>query len=99
MEALGCGCFSGCSSLISITVPSDVLIDTSRGVVETIFEDCQKLEKVIFKGEVSSDSDTNFGGLPKTCNIFVPEEYLQEYKNAFKGYPNIYPSREEAKGR
>ena len=93
VEFLGCGCFSGCSSLISITVPSDVSIDTSRGV-ETIFEDCKKLEKVIFKGELSSDSDTNFWGLSKTCNIFVPEEYLQEYKNAFKGYPNIYPSRE-----
>lgn len=59
VTSLGNSCFSGCSSLISITVPSDVLIDTSRGV-ETIFEDCQKLEKVIFKGVLSSDSDTNF---------------------------------------
>jgi len=79
---LGYGCFSGCSVLTSITIPSSV---TSLG--EWCFRHCSGLETVYFKGK--EPENTSQSEIPTTTIIKVPKEYLQDYKDAF-GYNYKY---------
>ena len=74
-----------CSGLTSITIPSSV---TSLGF--DCFADCRSLETVYFKGKVP-ERMWNGRGIPTTCIIKVPSEYLQDYKHAFgTDYKYIY---------
>lgn len=88
VTSLGDGCFRGCSGLISITIPSSV-----ASLDDYCFSDCSGLEIVYFKGKVPKFSlYSGFKpGIPTTCIIKVPSEYLQDYKHAFgKDYKYIY---------
>ena len=77
--------YVNCSGLTSITIPSSV---TSLG--SDCFRDCKSLETVYFKGKVP-ERMWNGRGIPTTCIIKVPSEYLQDYKHAFgKDYKYIY---------
>lgn len=44
---------------------------------------CIGLETVCFKGKVPERIRGYGGGIPTTCIIKVPSEYLQDYKDAF----------------
>lgn len=83
VTSLGGNCFSG-SGLTSITIPSSV---TSLGGY--CFVDCTNLESIYFKGKCSyfiSNAE-----IPKACIIYVPAEYLQDYKDALGAdYKYIY---------
>lgn len=70
--------------MTSITIPSSV---TSLG--ESCFRNCTNLESIYFKGKRPYRiSDAEF---PKTCIIYVPAEYLQDYKDALgSDYKYIY---------
>ena len=88
VTSLGGGCFRGCSGLTSITIPSSV-----ASLDDYCFSDCSGLEIVYFKGKVPKFSlYSGFKpGIPTTCIIKVPTEYLQAYKDAFgKDYKYIY---------
>ena len=77
------GCFVGCSSLTSITIPSSV---TSWYIS---LEGCNNLESLYFKGK--NPLITESAEIPKTCIIYVPAEYLQDYKDALGAdYKYIY---------
>ena len=77
--------YVNCSGLTSITIPSPV---TSLG--SDCFRDCKSLETVYFKGKVP-ERMWNGRGIPTTCIIKVPSEYLQDYKDAFgENYKYIY---------
>ena len=84
VTSLGYECFSGCKGLTSITIPSSV---TSLGV--GCFKSCANLESIYFKGKRPyriSDAE-----ISKTCIIYVPAEYLQDYKDALGAdYKYIY---------
>ena len=84
VTSLGSNCFFECIGLTSITIPSSV---TSLG--ESCFRDCTNLESIYFKGKRPYRiSDAEF---PKTCIIYVPAEYLQDYKDALgSDYKYIY---------
>ena len=84
VTSLGNQCFSECSGLTSITIPSSV---TSLGGY--CFLHCSKLESIYFKGKCpDSISDAE---IPKACIIYVPAEYLQDYKDALgSDYKYIY---------
>ena len=84
VTSLGFSCFSECSGLTSITIPSSV---TSLGGY--CFLHCSKLESIYFKGKCpDSISDAE---IPKACIIYVPAEYLQDYKDALGAdYKYIY---------
>lgn len=78
------GCFSSCSGLISIMIPSSV---TSLG--EYCFANCTNLESIYFKGK--SPNRISEADISKTCIIYVPAEYLQDYKDALgSDYKFIY---------
>lgn len=83
VTSLGGNCFSG-SGLTSITIPSSV---TSLGGY--CFVDCTNLESIYFKGKCSyfiSNAE-----IPKACIIYVPAEYLQDYKDVLgPDYKFIY---------
>ena len=52
---------------------------------------CIGLETVCFKGKVPERIRGYGGGIPTTCIIKVPSEYLQDYKDAFgENYKYIY---------
>ena len=84
VTSLGQGCFCGCSSLTSITIPSSV-----TSLWKDCFAGCTNLESIYFKGKKPySLSDVK---ISKTCIIYVPAEYLQDYKNALgSDYKFIY---------
>lgn len=84
VTAIGDKCFYLCKDLTSITIPSSV---TSLGGY--CFLHCSKLESIYFKGKCpDSISDAE---IPKACIIYVPAEYLQDYKDALGAdYKYIY---------
>ena len=84
VTSLGDFCFLGCSSLTSITIPSSVTL-----LGHGCYVDCSNLESLYFKGK--SPNSISDAGIPKTCIIYVPAEYLQDYKDALGAdYKFIY---------
>lgn len=84
VTAIGDNCFAYCQSLISVTIPSSV---TSLG--EKSFYYCTNLESIYFKGK--TPKRIGYLPIPTTCIIYVPAEYLQDYKDALGfGYDYIY---------
>ena len=85
VASLGASCFSGCSGLTSITIPSSV---TSLG--RFCFYDCLNLESVYFEGKYCKSNYADLE-IPTTSIIKVPTEYLQDYKDSFgSDYKYIY---------
>ena len=84
VTSLGSNCFFECIGLTSITIPSSV-----TSLRESCFRNCTNLESIYFKGKRPYRiSDAEF---PKTCIIYVPAEYLQDYKDALgSDYKYIY---------
>ena len=84
VTSLGDYCFQFCSGLTSITISSSV---TSLGY--RCFYKCTNLESIYFKGKTPNRiSDAE---ISKTCIIYVPAEYLQDYKDALGAdYKYIY---------
>ena len=84
VTSFGGSCFWQCRGLTSITIPSSV---TSFG--ESCFLYCKNLESMYFKGKKPNHiSEAN---ISKTCIIYVPAEYLQDYKDALGAdYKYIY---------
>ena len=81
---MGQSCFENCRVLTSITISSSV---TSFGY--NCFEGCSKLESIYFKGKAPNRISN--ASISKTCIIYVPAEYLQDYKDALgPDYKYIY---------
>ena len=81
---LGDDCFSNCIGLTSVTIPSSV---TYLG--HNCFADCSNLESIYFIGRKPARIISN--AIPKACIIYVPAEYLQDYKDALgTDYKYIY---------
>ena len=81
---LGDDCFSYCIGLTSVTIPSSV---TYLG--HNCFADCSNLESIYFIGRKPARIISN--AIPKACIIYVPAEYLQDYKDALgTDYKYIY---------
>ena len=81
VTSIGSYCFGWCSSLTSITIPSSV---NSLGGL--CFNSCINLETVSFKGKLPvlyGTSSYSQLAIPTYCDIKVPAEYLQDYKDAF----------------
>ena len=84
VTSLGSYCFFECIGLTSITIPSSV---TFLG--ESCFRNCINLESIYFKGK--KPDDISSAEIPKTSIIYVPAEYLQDYKDALGAdYKYIY---------
>ena len=83
VTSLGDHCFF-CSSLTSIIIPSSV---TSLG--ENCFMCSFNLKSIYFKGMDPKYLSEAF--IPTTCRIYVPDEYLVDYKYALgTDYMYIY---------
>ena len=77
-------CFAACKGLTSITIPSSV---TSLG--QGCFSSGTKLESIYFKGKCPYGISDAY--ISKICIIYVPAEYLQDYKDALGAdYKFIY---------
>ena len=77
-------CFNGCSGLTSITIPSSV-----TSLDKNCFANCDNLESIYFKGKCPYSISN--AEISKACIIYVPAEYLQDYKDALGAdYKYIY---------
>lgn len=84
VTSLGVNCFNGCSSLKTITLPSSI-----TSMIGGCFGNCNKLESFYFKGGVPTTLSEAL--IPTTCIIYVPTEYLQDYKDALGAdYKYVY---------
>lgn len=84
VTSLGDHCFFFCNSLTSIIIPSSV---TSLG--ENCFMCSFNLKSIYFKGMDPKYLSEAF--IPTTCRIYVPDEYLVDYKYALgTDYMYIY---------
>ena len=84
VTSLGDYCFTHCEGLPSITIPSSV---TSLG--KGCFDGCIKLKIIYFEG--AKPEKISDASIPEKCRIYVPAEYLQDYKNALGSqYQHIY---------
>lgn len=99
-------CFKGCDNLTSITIPSSIaslgdmcfafssltsiMIPSSVTYLgSSCFFRCSNLESIYFKGK--KPNDIGSAEIPKACIIYVPAEYLQDYKDALGAdYKFIY---------
>ena len=82
VTSLGKYCFGGCSGLTSITIPSSV-----NYLGSFCFD--SNLERIYFKGK--KPYHISAAEIPTKCIIYVPAEYLQDYKDALGfGYDYIY---------
>lgn len=84
VTSLGVNCFNGCSSLKTITLPSSI-----TSMIGGCFGNCNKLESFYFKGGLPTTLSEAL--IPTTCIIYVPTEYLQDYKDALGAdYKYVY---------
>ena len=84
VTSLGMYCFCKCEGLTSITIPSSVTL-----LEEDCFRECTNLESIYFKGK--TPNRISGANISKTYILYVPEEYLQDYKDALgPDYKFIY---------
>ena len=84
ITSLSKGCFGDCSGLTSIEIPSSV-----TSIELGCFMECSKLESFYFKGGLPTTLSEAL--IPTTCIIYVPTEYLQDYKDALGAdYKYVY---------
>lgn len=106
ITSLGESCFGDCANLTSITIPSSVtslekMCFASSGLMSIMipssvtylgsscFQYCRDLESIYFMGK--NPYHISKAEIPTTCIIYVPEEYLQNYKDALGAdYKYIY---------
>ena len=106
ITSLGESCFGDCANLTSITIPSSVtslekMCFASSGLISIMipssvtylgsscFQYCRDLESIYFMGK--NPYHISKAEIPTTCIIYVPEEYLQNYKDALGAdYKYIY---------
>ena len=77
--SMDASCFSYNPALKEVTIPASV------SFIDSVFNDCTALEKVVFEG-VCPVVDTlvvSFRNLPETAVIYVPDDQLEAYKAAF----------------
>ena len=89
VSSLGDWCFFSCKKLTDITIPSSV---TTLG--NGCFTFCSQLETLYFEGELPKG--TSGSDIPTTSKLYVPKDYLQDYKDALGSkYPYIF-AKEDA---
>lgn len=79
----GSRCFENCTNLESIVIPASV-----ENLGQGSFYYCDNIKTVRFLGKVPK---INESGLVKTASLYVPKDYLQDYKKAIGNkYQKIY---------
>ena len=81
--------FDDCTALTKVIIPSTIT-DIDR---ESLFK-CSAMKTLIIKAvKPPTLSNNSFGyGFPNTCNIYVPDESVEEYKMTYSNYSKqIYP--------
>lgn len=79
----GSRCFENCTNLESLVIPASV-----ENLGQGSFYYCYNIKTVRFLGKVPK---INESGLVKTASLYVPKDYLQDYKKAIGNkYPKIY---------
>lgn len=74
----------GCRNLTTAKMP-----DNLEKIGNNTFKDCNKLESFYFKGGLPTTLSEAL--IPTTCIIYVPTEYLQDYKDALGAdYKYVY---------
>lgn len=76
--------FDGCTSIESIVIPAAVTTVSSYA-----FSNCTALSKLVFLGSTPTFGASLLGGVPSTCEIFVPDTHISAYQNALISYQQV----------
>lgn len=86
---IGHSAFFGCSALTSLELPASVSIIEAKA-----FYSCEGLESIICHNKILPAASPNiFYGVPRGIPLYVPEESIDDYKNATQWnlFNNILP--------
>lgn len=81
IEALGKGCFSGCSSLVDIYLQNTKI----NNIPESCFSDCKSLTTIILNDDCDTIEKNAFGNCEKLYNITFGSQLKRIHENAFIG--------------
>ena len=90
VEYIGTFSFDDCASLAELVIPAKV-----KHIGEAVFGGCDNIESLIFKSATPPElSEEGFipdplGHMGSLQTIYVPEDSVEEYKEAFSGYKDI----------
>lgn len=80
VHKLGDGCFCECSSLKEVKLSKNLSI-----IGDGCFLGCVNLVKITFRGNVPKCSPSAFFEVPYDAIVYVPNEYLEDYKSWYIG--------------
>lgn len=70
------GAFSFNKNIVKFRFPANL-----NNVSQYAFMNCYNLRTLIFQGDCPNIEENAFSGLSVDCQVFVPEQYLENYKN------------------
>lgn len=78
--------FYNCNSLTGVVIPENVTATFGDSISQKIFEGCTSLERLVFLGPVPTFGSKTMSGIPISCIIYVPDEYISDYQSALSAY-------------
>ena len=81
VEGIGTGSFYNCDNLTSVTIP-----DSVTDIGESAFGNDSSLEKIIVQGNTPPTITSSTFNNTNNCPIYVPDESVSTYQNAWDEY-------------
>lgn len=86
---IGAGAFENNTNLISVTLPSHIVLGQTRTIMSRAFKGCSNLETVNLSGQYESIGSNAFEGCTSLTSISIPESVTTIGTSAFEGCTSL----------